>query len=373
LAHNCHILIIDDPIKNMEEADSADRRLLIDEWYQSTASTRVAPGGGILLIETWWSWDDLAGRLQQRMRLDPMADQFEVVLYPALSTTYEYRDESSPRHEIIRTAEPIKDVPERYTLLRGIDTALHEERYSTHALKKIRANLQPRIWSALYQQAPTPDEGLYFRKEHFRFEHLPPLGEHVNYYTAWDFAIGLKQQNDYTVGATVAHDDYDHAYVPDIVRFKGDSFEIVDSIVTVAERYMRISGGRYVVGVEDGQIWRSIEPLLRKRMDERKVFPTIEVMKPLTDKVARARPLQGRMQQGKVSFPMDPPWKTELLQEMLQFPGGGHDDIVDALAWAIRLITNAAPPRLPDPPKVPSWRDKILNTVSGGNLTHMTS
>ena len=59
-----NILIIDDPLKNMEEADSADRRQLIDEWYQSPAYTRLAPGGGVLLIETWWNWDDLAGRIQ---------------------------------------------------------------------------------------------------------------------------------------------------------------------------------------------------------------------------------------------------------------------------------------------------------------------
>ena len=368
-----NILIIDDPLKNMEEADSADRRQLIDEWYQSTAYTRLAPGGGVLLIETWWNWDDLAGRIQARMRSDPEADQFEVVLYPALSEAYEYRDEESPRHEIVRTQEPLEPVPPNYTLLRAKDEALHEDRYPTAALKRMRANMQPRIWSALYQQNPTPDEGLYFRKEQFRFEAPRTLDPHFRYYTAWDFAIGLKQQNDWTVGATGAHDDLDNVLVQEVNRFKGDSFEIVEAIVRTAQRYMALSDGNYLVGVEDGQIWRSISPLLYRRMEELKCFPTIEVMKPLTDKVARARPLQGRMQQGKIIFPEGASWAPVMLNEMLQFPGGAHDDIVDALSWLVRLTVNNAPPRLPAPPKVPSWRDKLLFLGTGQGATHMSA
>ena len=294
-------------------------------------------------------------------------------MYPALSEAYEYRDEESPRHEIVRTQEPLEPVPPNYTLLRAKDEALHEDRYPTAALKRMRANMQPRIWSALYQQNPTPDEGLYFRKEQFRFEAPRTLDPHFRYYTAWDFAIGLKQQNDWTVGATGAHDDLDNVLVQEVNRFKGDSFEIVEAIVRTAQRYMALSDGNYLVGVEDGQIWRSISPLLYRRMEELKCFPTIEVMKPLTDKVARARPLQGRMQQGKIIFPEGASWAPVMLNEMLQFPGGAHDDIVDALSWLVRLTVNNAPPRLPAPPKVPSWRDKLLFLGTGQGATHMSA
>jgi len=365
-----HMLIIDDPLKNMEEADSADRRELIDDWYQSTAYTRIAPGGGILLIETWWNWDDLAGRLQQRGKNDPEADQFEVVMYPALSTSYEYRDETTG--DIVRTPEPCYgDDQERYTLLRNIDTALHEERYDTKTLKRMRANLDPRIWSALYQQAPSPDEGIYFKKEHFHFSDRKPEGEHLCYYTAWDFAIGQKQQNDFTVGATVSQDEYDSLYVHDICQIKADSFDIVENMINVASRYLAVSGGNYAVGVEDGQIWRSIKPMLEKRMEERKVFFSIEVLKPLTDKMARARPLQGRMQQGKVFMPENVSWRSAAVTEMLQFPGGVHDDIVDALAWAVRLSMLSAPPRVVEQQsRQKSWRDEFLN-INNVGASHM--
>ena len=93
LVGNC--LIIDDPIKNQEEADSVLVRDKLWDWYQSTAYTRLAPGGGVLAIETWWNDDDLAGRLQQAMSTEADADQFEIVRYPALSEAWEIRDETT--------------------------------------------------------------------------------------------------------------------------------------------------------------------------------------------------------------------------------------------------------------------------------------
>ena len=80
-----HVLIIDDPCKNAEDADSLDYRDKMFDWYGSTAYTRLAPGGGVLLVETWWNDDDLAGRIQTAAQADPDKDQFEVVKYPAIA------------------------------------------------------------------------------------------------------------------------------------------------------------------------------------------------------------------------------------------------------------------------------------------------
>jgi hypothetical protein len=83
-----HMLSIDDPIKNHEEADSLLVREGLWDWYGSTAYTRLAPGGGVLVIQTCWHDDDLAGRLQQAMQAgkdDPDVDQFEIIKYPAVA------------------------------------------------------------------------------------------------------------------------------------------------------------------------------------------------------------------------------------------------------------------------------------------------
>lgn len=364
-----HILIVDDPIKNQEEADSVLVRDKLWDWYQSTAYTRLAPGGGVLVIETWWNDDDLAGRLQQMMLKDPSADQFEIIKYPALSEAWEYRDNGS--NEILRFDEEQQISDPQIQLLRPKDFCLHEDRYPTDALKRIRANLQPRIWSALYQQNPVPDEGMYFKKEFFRYQKGIPMPNGFRIYTAWDFAIGEKQQNDWTVGATIMQDDTDTLYVLEVFRMKGDSFQIVEAMLDVAKRWGEVPNTGYLIGAEDGQIWRAIEPLLKKRMTERRQFPPYEVLRPMTDKLARARPLQGRMQQGRVVFPEGAAWLPQAEQELLRFPAGAHDDVVDALAWVVHLCMGKEPPRLAVPPPIPSWRDK-LNLIGGGG-SHMTA
>lgn len=369
-----HVLIVDDPIKNQEEADSVLVRDKLWDWYQSTAYTRLAPGGGVLVIETWWNDDDLAGRLQAAMAAEDEADQFEIVRYPALSEAWEYRDETTG--EILRFPEEYVDLEGEQsrplTLLRPKDFCLHEDRYPTESLKRIRANLQPRIWSALYQQNPVPDEGMYFKKEYFRYQKAMPNPHGLRIYTAWDFAIGEKQQNDWTVGATVMQDETDTLYVMEIYRMKGDSFQIVEAILDCALRWGNIPGTGYLMGAEDGQIWRAIEPLLKKRMSERRQYPPYEILRPLTDKMARARPLQGRMQQGRVVFPDGAAWLPQAEQELLRFPAGAHDDVVDALAWATHLCMGKEPPRFAAPPPLKSWRDK-LNIIGGGGGSHMSA
>lgn len=367
-----HVLIVDDPIKNQEEADSALVRDRLWDWYQSTAYTRLAPGGGVLVIETWWNDDDLAGRLQAAMKADPEADQFEIIKYPALSEMWEYRDKHSM--EIIRHDNPVDlDNTPNLQLLRPPDMCLHEDRYPTKALKRIRANVYPRIWSALYQQNPVPDEGLYFNKSHFRFAPSHPSPANLRIYTAWDFAIGEKNHNDWNVGATILQDENDVVYVLEVFRMKGDAFQIVEAILDTAVRWGMLPTTGYLVGVEDGQIWKALEPLLRRRMSERRMYPPWEVLKPMTDKMARARPLQGRMQQGKVVFPTDAPWLPWTMQELLRFPAGVHDDVVDALAWAMHLCMGQSAPRLPEVPRIPSWKDDLDKYLIGGGGSHMSA
>ena len=334
-----HVLVIDDPVKNAEEADSGDAREKIWEWYLSTAYTRLAPGGGVLVIQTWWHDDDLAGRLQTMMReglSDEDIDQFEVVKYPAIATDDEFLD---PHTGLIVSEAPAAEAT-KYRLLRRKGEALHPARYDLKKLARIRAlnrkgdGSDGRWWSALYQQNPVPDDGGYFTKSQFKRGGLPPLRE-SNVFIAWDFAISEKKQNDYTVGVVGLQDTDDVLHIAEIVRFKSnDSFFIVESILNLSSRW---ASNTQVIGLEDGQIYRAIEALLKKRMRERRMYPPIQVLRPITDKLARGRALQGRMEQGVVSFNTLGEWYDEARAEMLRFPAGVHDDIVDSLAWMAQL------------------------------------
>ena len=96
----CHILIIDDPIKDAAEANSATKREAVWQWYCSTARTRVAPGGGVLVMMTRWHEDDLVGRLLNLAKKDPDADQWIVINFPAIAhEDEEHRQAGEPLHE----------------------------------------------------------------------------------------------------------------------------------------------------------------------------------------------------------------------------------------------------------------------------------
>jgi predicted phage terminase large subunit-like protein len=382
-----HVLIIDDPVKNMEEADSQVVRDSVWDWYWSTAYTRLAPGGGVLLIQTRWNDDDLGGRLFKAMA-EEGADQFEIVTYPALAEEWEYREARTMRS--LRVKEPLDEthgelliqhreallaadkpaaplaVSDELELVRMPGEVLHPERFTPDMVQRIKNNQPPRVWSALYQQNPVPDEGIYFRKDYFRYEPVPPEHYGRNVYQAWDFAIGEKQTNDYTVGVTLVQDERDFLHVVEVVRFKGDSFTIIEEILDAAQRWGSETTAPLTLGFEDSQIWKSIKPLLQKRMAERAIYPPFEELRPLTDKLARARALQGRMQQGRVYFPAEASWRSEVEKELLRFPAGAHDDIVDAMAWAVNLCVGKMPKVAPQPKPPKSWKDKLKAHSRGG-------
>lgn len=321
------IFIVDDPVKDMEAADSQLIRDNTWEWWTSTAYTRLAPGGGVLGIMTLWNDDDWGGRTITYSE-NGEGDKFEIVRYPAINEGYdEYQDNET--FSIIQKY-PADPVPEGATLIRTADSALHPDRYDTEMLLKIKRNLyasgQQRVWSALYQQNPAPEEGAYFTKDLFRYYSTPPRRRGNFVYQAWDFAIAEGQENDYTVGATILQDERDALHVLDVKRFKSaDSIYIVDVILDYASEY-----NADLLGFEDGQIWKTMQAQFDKRCNERKMYPTYEILKPLTDKKARANPLKGRMQAGKVYFPDQAHWLHDVRTEMLRFPAGKHDDCSSA-------------------------------------------
>ena len=372
-----HVLIIDDPLKNMEEADNFDIREKLEDWYYSTAYTRLAPGGGILVIETMWHDDDLAGRLLAKMHDDPDAEQFEVIRYPAISTKYEYRHPETL--EMTYTDTPIvldenDPVLDENELLRAPGEALHAARYPIQFLEQVRTSgMPPRVWSALYQQDPVPEEGLCFTTDMFHYAPAQPARENKRYYIAWDFAISEKQRADFTVGVCLMQDENDNLYFVDMVRFQAGTERIVDEFVSMIKRWSGIPNSQLQLGVEDGQIWKAIKSTIKARMKEEQAYVAIEVLQAITEKKSRATALEGRMSHGRFWFVDGKPWNKEATRELQRFPAGRNDDIVDAMSWAVRLATGKKPRRAPIIRKIKSWKDEldkyVGNNISGGHMS----
>ena len=367
-----HILLLDDLVKDQEAADSPTIRENTWEWYISTAHSRLAPGGGVLGIMTWWSEDDWAGRIQETMKGD--GEKFEIVRYPAIN---DEGDEYILSDDSIEQIPPGSPVPEGSVMTRPMNSALHPERYDLKSLLKKKLNYMAagmvRMWNALYQQNPTPDSGIMFTKDLFRRYVHPPSRRGRLIYQAWDFAITEKTASDWTVCATIMQDEFDNLYILDVFRFKsGDGNAIVEHMI---DQYVLWDAD--YLGMEDGQIWKSIRSQFEKRCKERKVYPSTQILVPLTDKLVRANPIKGRMQLGKVYFPEEGsrPWVDVCVREMIVFPNGKHDDQVDALAWAVRMTLDRPPPKDPTPKtKAPeSWKTKLNRMLNGQGGGHMSA
>lgn len=363
-----NVLCVDDPIKDAKEADSVTTRDDLWDWYGSTAYTRLSPGGGVLWIQTWWNEDDGAGRIQQHMLEDEEFDRFELIKFPAVAEEDEYLDAD---YNLYRASDG--DLPEGAQLVRAKGEALHPERYSLEQLRRAEKTMTKRHWSALYQQNPTPEDGLYFTRDQFLPVIPLPNGKRRarGYrYQAWDFAITDKTRSDFTVGATMEQDPDDHMEVVDILRGKWtDGDTIVERMLDHYEKWTPD-----VIGVEDGAIWKTMSATFAKRARERGLTPNLEILKTLgNDKGVRATPLQVLMQRGRLRWPKDASWYDTAERELLRFlAGGNHDDVVDALAWCAQMASRRAPPPIPKQEQKKSWRDKLsLLSAAGRAVNHM--
>ena len=349
-----HILNIDDVIKNREEADSAITRKLIQEWYTSTAYTRLMPGAGVMVINTRWNYEDLSGWLLQMMEAaDKIAqetgewpedhDKWRVVNFPAIATE-----------------------DEKY---RRKGEALHPARYSLKALLRIKNTIGERDFSALYQQRPTPDEGEYFTKASIRYFDGDPRLRDFTIIAAGDLAISKKEYADWSVFVVAGINANDDIYILDVLRGKWDSMELIDRIFEIQKQYNPV-----LFGLEQGQIDKAIGPFLQKRVIEERLFSlNIEPLPPgKRDKELRARPIQGRMRQGKVYIRRGAAWTSDFVTELLRFPGSSKDDQVDALAW-IGQMMNSVTYQAPETKEIASWRDRLNSMVNQGSVALNTS
>lgn len=286
-----HIALIDDPFKDREEADSERRRDLVWDWYRSTLFTRLMPQGRIVLIQTRWHEDDLAGRL-----LELEGDQWEVLELPAIDEQGE---------------------------------ALWPEWYPVPVLERIKATVGSREWSALYQQRPQPDEGTFFKREWFvQWDRLPA----VRYYGTSDYAV-TDGGGDFTV-----HRIWGIGPDGDIYRVDGWSGQ-TSSDVWIERKLDLIAKYKPLAWFgEGGVIQKAVEPMLKRRMRERNVFCRLEWLPSVADKPTRARSFQAMAASGRVKFE-----RGADISEFLVFPAGKHDDDVDNASLIGRAIDQAHP------------------------------
>ena len=299
-----HILIIDDPVKNRQEADSLVRRDLIRGWYASTAYTRLYPGGGVLIIMTRWHEDDLAGWVQTEAANG--GDQWRVVRFPAIAET----DEAHRR----------------------IGEALHPDRYDLAKLAQIKAAVGSREWSALYQQRPSPAEGGLIKRNWWKFyRETPALFDEV--IQSWDATFKDTQKSDFVVGQVWGRTGAEK-YLLDQVRARMDFTATIQAIRTLSAKWPTATAKL----IEDKANGPAIITTLKRELQG--LIP----VNPQGSKEARLSAVAPQIEAGNVYLP-DPstsPWVHDFIEEMAAFPTGAHDDQVDALSQALIRLGGGA-------------------------------
>ena len=307
-----HIALIDDPFKNREEADSELRRETVWKWYTSTLRTRLMPGGAIVLILTRWHEDDLAGRLLEKQR-----GEWKVVELPAI------RREGSPS-----------------------EAALWSQWYDLDALKRIKADIGPRDWQALYQQQPTADEGTFFRRDWFKRYAPEQLPKQLHKYMTSDHAPAGREDSDYTCVRVWGVDPLGDLWLLDGFRHQETLDKTADRTLGVkAEKRTGLIQRHkpFAWFPEDDNNWKSAAGFIKRMMREQGVFCRIEPISPHgSDKQTKAQPFQAMAASGRVWLPAGP-MGDDVLEQYLKFPAGKNDDEVDAAALIGRALDMAHP------------------------------
>ena len=313
------LVIVDDPVRSRQDADSkvvSDRTW---EWWKSDLSTRMKPGAKVVLIMTRWAEDDLGGRC-----LDEMAAG------------------GRPWRVLRLPMEAESDDP----LGRAVGEPLWPEWFTDNM--RSDAKRDARTWSALYQQSPSPDTGSYFLKDWLHPVTSMPPRDSLRIYGGSDYAV-TSDGGDYTVHAVVGMDADGKLWLLDLWRAQASADVWVDAFCALVRTWKPMAWAE-----EQGQIRAGIGPFLTRAMREKQAFVMRCDFPTRGDKSVRAQSIRGRMAVDGLRIPANAPWRTDFETELMQFPVGKHDDQCDALGLVGQLLDKMIAPeavKSPQPPR----------------------
>jgi predicted phage terminase large subunit-like protein len=332
------LAVIDDPLRSCEDADSQTVRDKIWEWYKADLSPRLRPRAKIVLIQTRWHEDDLAGRCLEEMARG--VEEWHIVSLPAIA---------QPGDPLGRKAGEFLWTDDDYGYALFLQ---HEHETQT-----------PRNWSALYQQEPAPEGGNFFKADWLRPYIERPALETLTVYGASDYAV-TADGGDYTVHVVIGMDPENRIYLLDLWRQRTSSDVWISSWCDMVKKWKPLDWAE-----EQGQISSGIGPFRDAEAARRQAYVNVELFPTRGDKGVRAQSIRGRMAMGGLYVPAHAGWFADLRAELLSFPAGKHDDQVDALGLVGQLLDRMIPgcvPKSEKPEEVKSGYKPIedLNNVA---------
>ena len=298
-----NILLIDDPLKNRQEAESRVVRDNVWSWYTSTAYTRLEKDGAIVLILTRWHKDDIAGRLLEAEKNG--GEHWEMVKFPAIAT----EDEQ----------------------FRKRGEALWPEKYDLAALENIKRTVGEYDWNALYQQEPMTAETQEFKQEWFKYITLEEvLRMDTRKFMTIDTAISKRDEADFT-GFTINFVNKENKWHFITYKMKINPKELIDALFSFWKKY-----SLEIIGIEETVYLQAIKPFIDDEMRKRNIFLTLIPLKhKQIEKNQRIRGLINRYESGSIFHIKGQ--CVDLEEELLDFPKGIHDDVADSAAYQTQI------------------------------------
>jgi predicted phage terminase large subunit-like protein len=306
--------IIDDYLKNRQDAESVIIRDKQWEWFTNSFLTRTAPVSIVIILATPWHVDDIIGRIEKKMADDPDFPQFEVIRYPAFDDSY----------------------PE------GI---LFPERFKKKWYVNHKSALGPYGTASLLQCDPQAREGNLFKVNKIKFTEELPTG--LVWVRAWDLASTEKQliksDPDWTVGVRMGiewekREEVDelipHVYIAHVERMREDAPERNRAMMRITE----MDGIEVKVAIECVAAYKDTVTQMQELFDGIREVTAIEVVK---DKLVRAVPMEIAMEAGNVTL-LRGDWNEIFIDELAAFPSGKHDDQVDAMSTGYEYLKDHA-------------------------------
>lgn len=296
------ILIIDDPVKNREEADSEVISENIWDWYKGAARTRLTPDGAIVIVMTRWRDNDLVGRIIEETRVTS-GEKWEVVTLPAIA-------EHDEEH-------------------RKVGEALWANHYTLENLEQIRNDVGSYEFASQYQQNPINRETQLFKPDLFRNITLREVQEKVtSCFVTIDSALSKRKNSDYT-GVCINWVDSENVWHLKAYRTKVDPTELIQLIFDLHKAYKPEA-----IGLEETTMTQAIDPFLTVEMAKRNVYPNVVPLKHGgVNKEVRIKGLLPRYDRGHI-YHIDN-LAVDLERELVRFPSSSHDDVMDATAYQI--------------------------------------
>lgn len=334
------VMILDDLVKDYADAASETKRETLQDWWQTTARTRLEPPSLCIVIGTRWHEDDFTGWVSTT------SDPFEDIVFPAIAEEDDIlgREEGDPLYSpfIVETREE--------ALARWAD---------------LKAALGAYAWSALYQQSPSPAKGSVFNTDDFRYwttdpeqasrdstGDLDPNGRTIllpqsaiaggYWLDSWDLAMKGSKHNDYVVGQRwvraglqrflIAQQRGQWEFPEQVKKFQ--DWERGDD--PIGSPYGHLVYKRVVEDAANG-------PALIATLKDK--IGGIDPVKARGSKEERARAITPEIEAGYVFLPSPQmegfDWVTKLIDELRNFPKGKHDDQVDSLSQGLLKLRPA--------------------------------